>query len=170
VATIRNYRDGDAGGVGRLIARTYSTFNLGFASPEQRAGLLGPFGFAESTEPAHRAAIAEAITAPVVLVAMHGGEIVGVLRGGRLDSKGRTVLQSLFVDGACHRQGVGRRLVARFEGTCRARGVTRITLASTLYAVPFYQALAYQRSTGARTMRSFHAGGLPYQPMIKTLA
>lgn len=170
VATIRNYRDGDAVEAGRLIARTYSAFNLGSFSPEQRAGLLGPFRFAESMEPAHREAIAAVITAPVVLVAVDGGAIVGVLRGGRRDSKGRAVLQSLFVDGDSQRRGIGRRLVGRFEQTCRAQGVTRVKVASTLYAVPFYRALGYRRSTGVRVGHSFRAGGLPYQPMHKTLA
>ena len=168
--TIRAYRDDDAAGVGRLIARTYSAFNLGFAAPGRQAGLLGPFQFAESTDPAHRAAIAKAIGAPTVLVAEEAGAMVGVLRGGRLDGKGRTVLQSLFVAVAHQRRGVGRRLVARFEQVCLAQWVTVVKVASTLYAVPFYQALDYKRSTGVRTMRSFQGGGLAYQPMKKTLA
>ena len=41
---------------------------------------------------------------------------------------------------------------------------------STLYAVPFYQAMGYQRSTGVRSMQSSATGGLPYQPMKKALA
>ena len=36
--------------------------------------------------------------------------------------------------------------------------------------MPFCEALAYKRSTGVRTMRSFQGSGLPYQPMKKTLA
>jgi GNAT superfamily N-acetyltransferase len=169
VATIRTYRDDDAASVGRLIARTYSTFNLGFATPDQQAGLLGPFRFAGSTDPAHRAAIARALAAPVVLVAEEGGAVVAVLRGGRVDGKGRAVLQSLFVDADHQRRGIARRLVARFERLCRKRGITVIKVASTLYAVPFYRALGYERSTGARTMRSFEGKRLAYQPMKKTL-
>jgi GNAT superfamily N-acetyltransferase len=168
--TIRTYRDDDAASVGRLIASTYSAFNLGFATPDQQASLLGPFRFAESTEPTHRTAISKAIRAPLVLVAEEAGAIVGVLRGGRLDRRGRTVLQSLFVAADHQRRGIGRRLVTRFEQVCLARGVAVVKVASTLYAVPFYQALAYTRSTGVRTMRSFQSSGLPYQPMKKTLA
>jgi GNAT superfamily N-acetyltransferase len=170
VIDIRPYRDADAAGVGRLIAHTYSAFNLTFATPEQRDGLLGPFRFAESAEPAHRAAIAQAIGAPVVLVAEEKGAVVGVLRGGRVDHEGRTILQSLFVDAAHQRRGIGRGLVGRFEQVCRSRGVARIKVASTLYAVPFYQAMGYQRSTGVRSMRSFETDGLPYQPMKKAPA
>ena len=66
-------------------------------------------------------------------------------------------------------RGAGRRLVRRFEQECLARGVTVVKVASTLYAVPFYQALGYRRSTGVRSMRSFQGSGLPYQPMRKTL-
>jgi len=168
--TIRAYRDDDAASVGRLIARTYSAFNLGFATPDQQAGLLGPFQFAESTDPAHRAAIARVIEAPMVLVAVEAGAIVGVLRGGRLDGRGRTVLQSLFVAAAHQRRGVGRRLVRRFEQACVARGVAVVKVASTLYAVRFYQAMGYRRSTGVRIGRSFQGSGFPYQPMKRVLA
>lgn len=170
MTAIRAYRDEDASCVGWLIAHTYSAFNLGFAAPDQQADLLGPFRFADSAEQAHRAAIAEAIGAPMVLVAEEGGAIVGVLRGGRVDERGRTVLQSLFVGADYHRRGIGRRLVQRFEEACREGGVTALKVASTLYAVPFYRALGYRRSTGTRTGRSFQGGGLPYQPMRKTLA
>jgi putative acetyltransferase len=169
MVTIRAYQDDDASGVGRLIARTYSAFNLGFATPEQQADLLGPFQFAESPDPDHRAAIAQVIEAPTVLVAEEAGAIVGVLRGGRLDGKGRTVLQSLFVAADHHRRGIGRRLVRRFEQACRARGVTVVKLSATLYAVSFYQAMGYRRSTGVRVGRSFQGDGLPYQPMRKVL-
>jgi GNAT superfamily N-acetyltransferase len=167
--TIRTYGEDDAVEVGRLIARTHSAFNLSFATPEQRAALLGPFRFARSADPARREAIARAIAAPLVLVAEDRGTLVGVLRGGRLDHRQRVVLQSLFVAGSHHRRGVGRRLVERFEKDCRARGTMVIKVASTLHAVPFYQALGYRRSTGVRTMSSFEGAGLPYQPMKKRL-
>ena len=97
------------------------------------------------------------------------GEIVGVLRGGRTDRRGRTVLSSLFVDGQRHRQGVGRTLVEQFEQEYTARGVDVFKLSATLQAVPFYLAMGYQRSTGVRTMASFGESGLAYQPMKKTL-
>ncbi len=166
---IRDYCEADSVSVGRLIAETYRTFNLDFAGPDEMADLLGPFQFADSPEPAHQAAIAEVIAAPIVLVAEDAGMIVGVLRGGRVDHKQRTVLQSLFVDGRYHRQGIGRQLVARFEQACQDRGVTVVKLASSLYAVPFYLALGYKRTTGLRTLHSFSGSGSAYQPMKKVL-
>ena len=167
--TIRRYRENDAISVGRLIADTYSQFNLAFATPENLNLLLGPFQYARSPEPEHRKAIAQAIHAPLVLVAADGDEIVGVLRGGRKDTQQRTVLQSLFVRGDHHRQGIGRELVERFERECYRRGPTVIRLAATMYAVPFYLSMGYKKSTGARNGRSFQGVGLQVQPMKKTI-
>jgi GNAT superfamily N-acetyltransferase len=167
--TIRRYRESDAESVGKLIADTYSEFNLSFASPKKRAMLLGPFRHAGSPEKAHREAIAQVIRAPMVLVAADDGEIVGVLRGGRKDKQHRTVLQSLFVKGEHHRQGIGRKLVERFERECLRQGATVIRLAATLYAVPFYLEVGYKRSTGVRSGWSFEGSGLKIQPMRKVL-
>ena len=164
MVTIREYREADAEDVGRLIATTYARFNLGFATPEERPRFFGPFQHAESTLPEHRQAIARAIRATMVFVAEDDGEIAGVLRG-RPDK-----LQSLFVRETYQRQGVGRRLVERFERECGREGAREIKVMSTLYAVPFYLAMGYRRTTGVRRMRSFEGAGLEYQPMKKKLA
>lgn len=166
---VRRYAESDAIRVGVLIADTHGDFNLHAMTPTKRESMLGPFALAASSMPEDREAIAAAISAPSVWVAEDDGEIVGVLRGGRTDHRGRTVLSSLFVDGQHHRQGVGRTLVKRFEQEYAARGVDVFKLAATLYAVPFYLSMGYQRSTGVRTMASFGESGLPYQPMKKTL-
>ncbi len=163
VCTIRPYRESDAERVGRLIADTYSRFNLSFASPDELAKLLGPFRHAWSAEPAHREAISQVIRAPMVFVAEEDGEIVGVLRGRR------ERLASLFVRGDRHRRGIGRRLVEQFEQECIRQDVTVIRVAATLYAIPFYTALGYRRTTGVRNGWSFEGRGLRYQPMKKVL-
>ena len=165
--TIRRYQKNDAAQVGILIADTYGNYNLSEMTPEQRAAMLGPFAFARSSAPEHREAIADAIEAPSVWVAEQGGEIVGVLRGGRVDHRGRTVLSSLFVSGDCHRQGIGRALVEQFETEYAAQGVTVFKLSATLFAVPFYLSVGYKKSTGVRSMHSFDEAGFPYQPMKK---
>ena len=161
---IRRYRAGDAAEVGRLIADTYTTYNLPFLTPEERPAFLGPFQYAGSERTEHRDAISAAIKASQVLVAEQDGEIVGVLRG-RPDK-----LQSLFVRGDCHRKGIGRRLVEAFEAACRGHGSHEIKVQATLFAVAFYQALGYRKTTGVRAMRSFDGRGLPYQPMKKSLS
>ena len=161
---IRDYCETDAASVGMLIADTYGEFNLSYASPKERDLLLGPFRHARSPKSEHQEAIARVIRAEMVFVAEDRGEIVGMLRGG----PGR--LRSLFVRKDHHRQGLGRRLVERFEGDCLRHGATTIRVASTLYALPFYTSLGYKRTTGVRTMRSFDGAGLRYQPMKKVLA
>jgi len=160
---IRHYQESDAEDVGKLIADTYSEFNLSFAPPEERSAFLGPFQHARSLEKSHQEAIARVISALMVFVAEKDGEIVGVLRG-RKDK-----LQSLFVRGELHRQGIGRRLVKRFEQECIGQGAEVIRVMSTLYAVPFYQAVGYKKTTGVRKMKSFEGEGLEYQPMKKVL-
>lgn len=167
--TIRKYRKNDAQSVGVLIADTYRKFNLSGLTTEQQKAMLGPFFHARSTDPSRQKDIAEALRAPSVWVAEVNGVIVGVLRGGRVDELGRTVLQSLFVSGKYHQQGIGRTLVERFEKEYIARGVTVFKLLSTLHAVPFYLAMGYRRSTGVRGIHSFDGTGLPSQPMKKVL-
>ncbi len=167
--TIRRYKNSDAVRVGILIAETYGGFNLPEMTAEKRASMLGPFAFAHSSAPGHRKSIAQAIEAPTVLVAEADGDIVGVLRGGRTDDLGRTVLSSLFVSGKYQRRGIGRALVDRFEAEYVAKGVSVFKLSATLFAVPFYLSAGYKKSTGVRSMRSFEEGGLPYQPMKKVV-
>lgn len=163
MTTIRPYRAEDAPAVGVLIADTFRTFNLSYAPASEQELLLGPFRHARSAEPEHRQAIASVVCAPVVLVATEEHKLVGVLRG----SPGR--LHSLFVDGRYHGRGIGRALVEQFEDVCRQQGTRKITLASSLYAVPFYQHLGYRRSTGVRYGPCFDGAGLPTQPMLKHL-
>jgi GNAT superfamily N-acetyltransferase len=160
---IRLYRESDANSVGKLIADTYGKFNLAFAPPEQRGLFLGPFQHARSPDKSHQEAIAQVIRSEMVFVAQDGREIVGVLRG----RKGR--LASLFVREDHHRQGIGRRLVRRFERECLSQGPAVIRVAATLYAIPFYTAVGYKKSTGLRFGRSFEGRGLRYQPMKKVL-
>jgi len=163
VFTIRPYCESDAPAVGTLIADTYSTFNLGFAPPEARGAFLGPFQHAGSPDRARQDAVAAAIRSELVLVAEEDGEIVGVLRGRR------ERLASLFVRGDRHRRGIGRRLVERFEQESLHQGVRVIRVAATLYALPFYLAMGYKRSSGVRSGWSFEGRGLPVHPMRKAL-
>jgi len=162
--TIRDYRERDTKQVGILIADTYSEFNLAFASPEDLKLLLGPFQHARSPDPEHQDLIAQMIRSEMVFVAEAGGEIIGVLRGRSQR------LGSLFVRQDYHRRGVGRRLVEHFEQACQEQGSQVIRVAATLYAVPFYQALGYKKSTGVRNGWSFEGYGLQIQPMKKVLS
>ena len=162
--TIRCYQESDAQSVGRLIADTYGEFNLSFMPPEARGPFLGPFRYVRSPEKVHQDAIIEIVRSPMAYVAEDDGEIVGVLRGRK------ERLASLFVRGDRQRQGIGRRLVERFEQESVRQGTTVVRVAATLYGIPFYLALGYRKSTGVRTGWSFEGRGLKVQPMRKLLA
>lgn len=164
MVTIRNYNEEtDAQVVGVLIAETYRKYNLDFASPDEQQKLLGPFRHAGSSDPIHQEAVVRVLRAEMIFVAEDEGQIVGVLRcrPGRL--------QSLFVREDRHRQGIGRKLVERCEQECADRGSKVISLAATLYAVPFYEAMGYKKTTGVRNCWSFEGRGLKYQPMKKRI-
>ena len=161
--TIRNYTENDAGEVGRLIADTYSEFNLCFTTPEDRDLMLGPFRHAHSDDEDHQQAIVENLHSPIFLVAETEGQIVGVLRGRE------ERLASLFVRKKYQHQGIGRKLVESFEAEMQARHVAVIRVAATQYAVPFYSRLGYKKSTGLRNSWSFDGYGLPVQPMKKKI-
>ena len=124
---------------------------------------LGPFQHAWSNEKEHQEEIARMICSEWVFVAEDGGEIVGVLRGRK------ERLGSLFVRGDHHRQGIGRKLVERFEQECQKHASMVIRVSATMYGVPFYAAMGYKRSTGVRSSWSFEGHGLPVQPMRKVL-
>jgi len=160
---IRNYQEKDAQQVGILIADTYLEFNLAFLPTEEISLFLGPFQNARSNDEAHRELIAQMIRSEMVFVAEDGDEIVGVLRGRK------ERLASLFVRKKNHRQGVGGMLVDRFEQESARLGVKVIRVAATLYAVPFYTAMGYKRSTGIRSGWSFEGHGIQIQPMRKVL-
>jgi GNAT superfamily N-acetyltransferase len=164
--TIRPFQESDAQQVGILIADTFEDYNLSYASPEDRQLLLGPFRHAHSPDPKHQAAIADIIRAAIMLVAEDseredGETIVGILRGRPAR------LQSLFVAGAYHRQGIGRQLVECFEQECLRQGSTDIRVSSSLYAIRFYTRLGYKKTTSVRSGPCFDGTGFEYQPMRK---
>ncbi len=159
---IRQYDEQtDARPVGILIAETYRRFNLGFASKAEQKKFLGPFFYAKSDNPSRQLEIRRVLRAEFVFVAENHEQIVGVIRGKP------SRIQSLFVQAEHHRQGIGRMLVERCEQECRSKGSKTIHLAATLYAIPFYSALGYKKSTGLRIGWSFTGYGLMSQPMKK---
>ena len=159
--TIRNYTENDAEDVGRLIADTYSEFNLSFASPEDRNLMLGPFRHAHSSDEVHRKAIIEILRSPMFYVTESNGKIAGILRGRK------ERLASLFVHKDFQQRGIGRKLVKHFEAESARQGVSVVRAAATLYAIPFYLKLGYKKSSGLRNGWSFEGHGFTYQPMKK---
>lgn len=97
----------------------------------------------------------------ILFVAAENELVLGVVRGDE-----HRVFQ-LFVDGASHGKGIGRKLMEFFEERAREHGSRFIRLRSSLYAVAFYEHLGYRKTTGLRTSQRF--GDIRYQPMIKRL-
>jgi len=161
--TIRDYTERDTESVGKLIADTYSKFNLAHLSPEEIKLALGPFQHAWSQDESHKAKIADVIRSEWVFVAVDNEKIVGVLRGRKQR------LASLFVHSDYHHQGVARQLVESFEQECQKYPSMVIRLSATVYAIPFYRKMGYKKSTGLRSGWSFDYHGLPMQPMRKVL-
>ena len=82
--------------------------------------------------------------APFTVLAEVQGKPVGVLVGNVAVDRSRAYVQHLAVTPAYQRQGIGRRLLERFEETCRQWGVPQVWL---LAVVPIYAATGYQEST-----------------------
>ena len=159
---IRSYDEKtDSQAVGVLIAETYRTYNLDFASPDEQLKLLGPFRFAGSTDPVHQDAITRVLKTEMIFVAEDGDQIVGVLRC----KPGR--LQSLFVRGDHHHQGIGRRLVEQCEHWCANHGSKVISPCINPLCGSILYLLGYKKTTGVRNGWSFDGEGLKYQPMKK---
>jgi GNAT superfamily N-acetyltransferase len=141
--------------VAALISTTYARFNSREGRPQAVRAYIdsyAPEGKCE--DDIHR----RFARTPACYVAVVGHEVIGVVRG--IENR----LINLFVDGSCHRQGIGTDLVKRFERACREAGYPDVKLRASLYAAPFYEALGYKKTTG---VRSFH--GLKIQPMRKKL-
>lgn len=161
--TIRDYIESDAESIGKLIADTYSKYNLARLSSEEIKLALGPFQYAWSLDESHKAKIAGVIRSEWVYVAVDQESIVGVLRGGK------ERLASLFVLSNYHRQGVARQLVERFEEECQKHAPMVIPSSASAHAVPFHLMMGYKKSTGLRFGWSFDYDGLPIQPMLKVV-
>ncbi len=91
---------------------------------------------------------------PIFYVVVDGEEIIALIRG----TPDR--INSLVVDGAYHRQGIGESLIKKFIATAQKSGSHKIKVRSSVYAVSFYQAMGFKRTTGQRTI-----SGLRHYPM-----
>ena len=155
MAAIRRYRAADARAVCRLISRTYARFCKGEGTPEAVRSYIRSYDPTGRTnqELQHRLS-----RTPGILLATSGSRVVGVTRWRE------NRMFNLFVDAAYQRRGIATQLVRRFEQACRCSGYREVALHASLYAVPFYQAVGYRRTTGVRNLH-----GLQTQPMKKKL-
>lgn len=149
---IRKFRPSDTPDVARLIAETFATYNHREGT---RRAIRSYISFYHANPQALRDYFSRA---PIHFVAVQGSKVVGVVRG-RSDC-----LTGLFVAGSHHRRGIGSRLVKMFERQARRMGASAIRIRAALYAVSFYSAVGFKKTTGVRGFK-----GLRIQPMKKML-
>lgn len=89
---------------------------------------------------------------------MWGAFVAGKLVGVIALRKSGDHIALLFVDGAYHRQGIGRAL---FETACRYNAGQRMTVNASPYAVKAYLKLGFMPVAAEQ-----HADGIRYTPMV----
>ena len=81
---------------------------------------------------------------PVAYVVTDNDKIVGIIRG----TPDR--INSLFVDGKYQKQGIGKKLVEFFVRVAKKQNVQFIKVRSSVFAVSFYEAMGFKKTTGLR--------------------
>ena len=153
---IRKFQKQDTRQVSRLIYRTFRKFN---GREYFRKGIIREYLDQYDTGKHTAQYLYERFRQnPVFLVAVDGGRIIGMIRGGK------TGIGNLFVEGNRHRKGTGTKLMAEFEKRVGRLKAEKLKVRSTLYATPFYQSVGFRKTTGIRNFR-----GHKTQPMMKIL-
>ncbi|EMO6742059.1 GNAT family N-acetyltransferase [Klebsiella pneumoniae] len=126
--TIRPACEADAEDISAVIISALRETNANDYSPEIIARVEKSFS---------AAAVRRLIENRKVFVATRKGEIVGT---ASLDGK---VVRTVFVSPVNHGQGVGTQLMAEIEQTAYMRGVSVLTVPSSVTAVSFYSKLGF---------------------------
>jgi citrate lyase synthetase len=126
--TIRPAQEVDAEDISAVIVSALRETNANDYSSEIIARVEQSFS---------AAAVRRLIENRTVFVATRNGEIVGT---ASLDGK---VVRTVFVSPAIHGQGVGTQLMAEIEQTAHTRGITVLTVPSSVTAESFYSKLGF---------------------------
>jgi GNAT superfamily N-acetyltransferase len=151
---IRTIKPKDVTAACHLIRKTYRHFNYEEGTVEATNEYIEAYN-PESNLDALKKRFKKT---PICYVATEKAEVIGITRG----VPGHLI--NLFVDGEHHRKGIGRKLLSRFEVRCQERGEDLIKTNVSIYAIPFYEANGYKKTTGIRNQK-----GLKVQPMRKRL-
>ncbi len=151
---IRKFRPADTYSAAKLLVGTYAQFNSDDGSPQAVAEYLKHYDPDGDIDNMRR----RFMRPHFFFVATDGDELIGMLRG--INNR----LVNLFVRGDRHRQGIGTKLLARYENQCLRQGHKEIKTRASLFAVPFYAARGYRKTTGVRCISE-----LRIQPMKKLL-
>ncbi len=152
---IRKITKKDVATAGELVALTYCRFNYREGKKADIEKYTNHFRPAKND-----LLVLEKyfLKAPICYVLEDSQKIIGVIRG----NKNR--LTNLFVDGDYHGQGLGKKLIQKFESQAKILGSKQIKIRASLYALPFYLKMGYRKTTGLRIFK-----GLQHQPIIKKI-
>ena len=126
---IRPARDSDAEAISAVILSALRETNAQDYSQDIIARVARSFS---------PAALRKLLESRTVLVAMKGEEVVGT---ASLDG---AVVRTVFISPGMQGQGVGTRLMAEVELIARSKGVTLLTVPSSVTAEAFYAKLGFQ--------------------------
>lgn len=137
---IRKFTKKDTANAALLMVNVYKKFNQGEATKK---------GLQEYVNSIHPKKVPldklyKKLNKPLVFVATDKEKIIGIIRG----TSDR--INSLFVAGKYQKQGVGKKLVEFFISTAKKRGAKFIKVRSSVFAVPFYKAMGFKKTTGLR--------------------
>lgn len=137
---IRKFIKKDTANTALLMVDVYKKFNQGEATKE------GLKKYVDSVHPnkVPLDKLYKKLNKPVAFVATDNDKIIGVIRG----TPDR--INSLFVDGKYQKQGIGKKLVEFFVKTSKKQGIKFIKVRSSVFAVKFYQAMGFKKTTGLR--------------------
>ena len=151
---IRKYREKDLNQAASLVSESFRSFNFKDNPPDVSQEYAAYYDPSINLNDIRKRFEATSL----FLVAEKNSQIVGMLRA--IENR----IVNLFVHENFHKQGIGKRLIHRYERECKKRGYQKIVLRSQIYAIPFYQACGYKKTTGIRNKY-----GLIIQPMKKQL-
>jgi GNAT superfamily N-acetyltransferase len=142
---IRCYRKSDIKQVTRIIREGFLKFLLTRdPAPGAKEYWLERLSARKSNLPKREAFYS---TLPISFVAVKDGKVVGLAMGRRDE------LVEMFITKRYHGDGIGRRLLQRFEHECARQGSNRYRIRSSLHAVPFYLKMGCKKTTGVRNFR-----------------
>lgn len=151
---IRKYREKDLYQAASLVSETFRKFNFKDNPADVSRDYAAYYDPSNNLDDIRKRFEETAF----FFIAEKNSQIVGMLRA--IENR----IVNLFVHKNFHKQGIGKKLVHRYERQCKKIGYRRIVLRSQIYAVPFYQACGFKKTTGIR-----NKCGLMIQPMTKQL-
>ena len=98
----------------------------------------------------------------LMIIAQDGNKIIGMLESTAKNNNGH--INTLFVDGVYHRQGIATALMENMVCVLKLRGYNKITVNSSPYGLPFYQHFGFIPTEPEQTKNGFIFTPMVYKP------